>query len=515
MARTTPPLRPWKGTFCPGVNVSGWADANTSLRRLTIACVHDEACTCAEPSYVRELVNVTLEGLACYACEPRRPPACTEAQDQCTPEACECADPSTHVKQAATTVDGTPCHYCESVHGLGGGLGLQELAIVAMVVSLVLACQFLGRRPQPGGPKGSLRLARRQGGRTWAIRVQQEPLRFHEEVLLSIWKTFDALVDGLWEVLTTAWSMLGSACGYLATSAASAWDAASSCGRREPRGCEGDGPRAASSKAVPAAKAERISPPKAEAIDASSDAAGARRRTRRKDVVGTPRTPTPAPSTPPAPRAEAARFMKAAPPRPLAPRASDATAAPLGRAATAGPLETAGPAAAGQVAAAGGKAQRPPSATPPAAAAPAAAAAAAAPAAAPPREALANEGRPAKRDAQEPAPVAIATAAAAPGAPTAMAECLGACSSSAGAGRVTATCPDEAGPGRPAALDRSESEGNGDSPSDTRRATALERFQAVVSAGPRFVEVRTFLAEPELQVVLRRTVSDSNLERYA
>lgn len=45
-------------------------------------------------------------------------------------------------------------------------------------------------------------------------------------------------------------------------------------------------------------------------------------------------------------------------------------------------------------------------------------------------------------------------------------------------------------------------------------ASALERFQAAVSEAPRCVEVRTFLAEPEPEVVLRRTVSDSSLVRY-
>ncbi|CAK0875512.1 unnamed protein product, partial [Prorocentrum cordatum] len=71
-------------------------------------CLQDDECTCEDPSHVREMVNVTVDGLACYACEPKRPPVCTEAADQCTPEACECADPGQYTKQDATTVDGTP-----------------------------------------------------------------------------------------------------------------------------------------------------------------------------------------------------------------------------------------------------------------------------------------------------------------------------------------------------------------------------------------------------------------------
>eukprot|EP00971_Amphidinium_carterae_P261668 5191183-Amphidinium_carterae.1 len=52
-------------------------------------------CICANStSHTRELVNVSLEGVGCYACELTRTPACTEAADQCTPEPCECGDPN-------------------------------------------------------------------------------------------------------------------------------------------------------------------------------------------------------------------------------------------------------------------------------------------------------------------------------------------------------------------------------------------------------------------------------------
>eukprot|EP00438_Fugacium_kawagutii_P034207 Skav233205 [mRNA] locus=scaffold24:519841:521931:- [translate_table: standard] len=78
----------------------------------TILCAVNEDCICSNSSHLRELVNVTVEGFGCYACESRRPPACTEAHDQCTPEACECGNSRTHVKHSATTVDGSPCFYC-------------------------------------------------------------------------------------------------------------------------------------------------------------------------------------------------------------------------------------------------------------------------------------------------------------------------------------------------------------------------------------------------------------------
>eukprot|EP00434_Breviolum_minutum_P010354 symbB.v1.2.009136.t1/scaffold577.1/size258142/11 len=66
-----------------------------------------ENCTCQNSSFVRELVNVSLDGHPCYACEAPRLPACTEATDQCTPEACACANSRTHVKYNASTTDGS------------------------------------------------------------------------------------------------------------------------------------------------------------------------------------------------------------------------------------------------------------------------------------------------------------------------------------------------------------------------------------------------------------------------
>ena len=129
-----------------------------------------------------------MEGLGCYACVPRRPPACTEAHDQCTPEACECGNSRTHVarqhvgswlnklsylfyyffvfflisclkyvpwdtgllpfswsmrhllvcwswqvKHSATTVDGSPCFYCWD-------LGLFCFTVVELVI---LKTQFV------------------------------------------------------------------------------------------------------------------------------------------------------------------------------------------------------------------------------------------------------------------------------------------------------------------------------------------------------------------------------------
>ncbi|CAK9015267.1 unnamed protein product [Durusdinium trenchii] len=90
-------------------------------------CSYDE-CRCANASHVRELVNVSLDGQPCYACEPPRLPACTEATDQCTPEACACANSRTHVKYNASTVDGSPCFYCEPIGGYWS-FGRNEMAL--------------------------------------------------------------------------------------------------------------------------------------------------------------------------------------------------------------------------------------------------------------------------------------------------------------------------------------------------------------------------------------------------
>jgi len=69
---------------------------------------------------------------------------------------------------------------------------------------LLLVIWHFGRKPT----RGSLRLSRRQGDRNRAIRVQQEPLRFYEEVLLTIGDVFDFLVDGVCELLGMAWKVL-------------------------------------------------------------------------------------------------------------------------------------------------------------------------------------------------------------------------------------------------------------------------------------------------------------------
>jgi len=179
-----------------------------------VLCAVDEACVCANSSHIRELANVTVDGLACYACEPRRPPACTEANDQCTPEACECGNPLTHVKRDATTVDGSPCHYCEPIGGMAG-IGRPEFFMVVMVLALIVMWQLLGRKPVSG--KSSLRLSRRQGDRNRAIRVQQEPLRFYEEVIFMVGDFFDFVVDGAWELFRVAWGLLQRLAAFLSS----------------------------------------------------------------------------------------------------------------------------------------------------------------------------------------------------------------------------------------------------------------------------------------------------------
>ncbi|OLQ14054.1 hypothetical protein AK812_SmicGene1879 [Symbiodinium microadriaticum] len=179
-----------------------------------VLCAVDEACVCANSSHIRELANVTVDGLACYACEPRRPPACTEANDQCTPEACECGNPLTHVKRDATTVDGSPCHYCEPIGGMAS-IGRPEFFMVLMVLALIAMWQLLGRKPVSG--KSSLRLSRRQGDRNRAIRVQQEPLRFYEEVMFMVGDFFDFVVDGAWELFRVAWGLLQRLAAFLSS----------------------------------------------------------------------------------------------------------------------------------------------------------------------------------------------------------------------------------------------------------------------------------------------------------
>lgn len=207
-------------THCPLLLFN---DSNATKDRGS-PCVLDETCLCVDP-YVREMVNVTIEGLGCYACEPQRPTACTEAADQCTPEACECSNPATYVKRAATTIEGTPCHYCEPLNGIGGGVGMSEVTIAAVVIGLVVLCHFLGRKPAVAvAGRGSLRLARRQGDRSRAIRVHQEPLRFHEEALYMVGDAFDAVLDGAWELLGAAYFLVRSVFVLMASSLAGITD---------------------------------------------------------------------------------------------------------------------------------------------------------------------------------------------------------------------------------------------------------------------------------------------------
>jgi len=72
--------------------------------------------------------------------------------------------------------------------------------MVVMVVAFVMVCQFLGRRPQPAGQRGNLRIARRQANRNCAIRVHQEPITFCEEVYYTLKDTFDGLIYGVCEL---------------------------------------------------------------------------------------------------------------------------------------------------------------------------------------------------------------------------------------------------------------------------------------------------------------------------
>mmetsp|Transcript_6615 Transcript_6615/g.15248 ORF Transcript_6615/g.15248 Transcript_6615/m.15248 type:complete len:193 (-) Transcript_6615:121-699(-) len=170
------------------------------------ACSFDEGCVCSNSSHVRELVNVSVDGLACYACEPERLPACTEASDQCTPEECECGNSLTHVRFNATTVDGSLCFYCEPREGIRS-FGRTEAMVVGGIL-LVLLLWFSGRR-HANSARSTLRLSRRQGDRHRAIRVQQEPLRFYEEILLTIGDVFDAVIDGAVALVSLPFSKRG------------------------------------------------------------------------------------------------------------------------------------------------------------------------------------------------------------------------------------------------------------------------------------------------------------------
>ncbi|CAK9102505.1 Ankyrin repeat domain-containing protein 50 [Durusdinium trenchii] len=165
-------------------------------------CSYDE-CRCANASHVRELVNVSLDGQPCYACEPPRLPACTEATDQCTPEACACANSRTHVKYNASTVDGSPCFYCEPIGGYWS-FGRNEMALVLLALLLVALWRSgQRRRVRDGRSAGSLRLPRRSAeNQQKAIRVSQEPLRFYEQVLQVIEDVIDTLIDGACELVS-------------------------------------------------------------------------------------------------------------------------------------------------------------------------------------------------------------------------------------------------------------------------------------------------------------------------
>mmetsp|Transcript_96798 Transcript_96798/g.172204 ORF Transcript_96798/g.172204 Transcript_96798/m.172204 type:complete len:503 (-) Transcript_96798:183-1691(-) len=172
------------------------------------ACVVDEGCRCANSSHARELVNVTLDGKGCYACEPRRPAACTEASDQCTPEFCECANPYTHAKHSASTIDGSPCHYCETIGGNSVLARLDVMITILVVMALLIWQVFFRKLPPPSARSGSLRLSRRQGDRSRAIRIRQEPATWYEEILMTLGSTFDLLVDGACELLGMMWSII-------------------------------------------------------------------------------------------------------------------------------------------------------------------------------------------------------------------------------------------------------------------------------------------------------------------
>eukprot|EP00913_Durusdinium_trenchii_P025713 g24129.t1 len=84
--------------------------------------------------------NVSLDGQPCYACEPPRLPACTEATDQCTPEACACANSRTHVKYNAR-VSQEPLRFYEQV-----------LQVIEDVIDTLIdgACELVSWPFRPG-----------------------------------------------------------------------------------------------------------------------------------------------------------------------------------------------------------------------------------------------------------------------------------------------------------------------------------------------------------------------------
>lgn len=308
------------------------------------ACVQNESCVCANASHARELVNVTLEGIGCFACEPKRLPACTEALDQCTPESCACADPTTHVRHAATTVDGTPCHYCEPLHGATYAFGMSEFMIAVMLVSGVLIFNFLARKSPPTGTtKGGLRLARRQGDCNRAIRVHQEPLTWYEEILAFLTDMFDALVDGACEGASALWALLRALFSGAYSVVAYVWAFAGSCFREVKQRYSAAG------RAFQCPRERKRSAAVGKGTDGESAeaGAGAKRKGRRKDAAAPSATapallsaPAPAPATElapaPAPVAAAVPTVTRNAARTAAPTAAPMTSAAAAAPATAG-----------------------------------------------------------------------------------------------------------------------------------------------------------------------------------
>lgn len=236
-------------TFCPEAK-------HLSAHGGSIACVRDPECVCPNASMVREMVNVTVDGHGCYACEARRLPACTEAVDQCTPEECDCADLRTHSKHTAATIDGSRCYYCEPINGLSRSLGMQELALVTLLVCLAVLCHMAGRRNPPGPARGNLRMARRGGDRSRAIRVHHESEGWMVASYYVCVDTLGFVAELAQEPLRLLWAAAGAAGAWCHSGAGSLWGAGAGvtalCGR-------GDGSAAAGCAAPepPGAPAQR------------------------------------------------------------------------------------------------------------------------------------------------------------------------------------------------------------------------------------------------------------------
>mmetsp|Transcript_28199 Transcript_28199/g.65191 ORF Transcript_28199/g.65191 Transcript_28199/m.65191 type:complete len:433 (+) Transcript_28199:30-1328(+) len=181
-----------------------------------VDCIEDEDCICANStSHTRELVNVSLEGVGCYACELTRTPACTEAADQCTPEPCECGDPNL-VKRSATTVDGAPCKYCENPNAAASWPGSSEVTIAALMVLAAVTFHFFLRRPA-GGVRSSVRLARRGANRNKVIRVREEQLSLWQQFILLLYDAWDSIrftVECVCSAAACVWTFLASTCSW-------------------------------------------------------------------------------------------------------------------------------------------------------------------------------------------------------------------------------------------------------------------------------------------------------------